>query len=65
MLIAITLTAALAYSWDLFRLAIIRATIDLPLPGWLQAIIQGLVTGSTTPTKLSERKIALDNAATW
>lgn len=41
MLIIIALVAALVYSWDLFRLAIIRATIDLPLPGWLQAIIWG------------------------
>ncbi len=40
-LIAITLAAALAYSWGFFRLAIIRATVRLPLPGWLQAIIWG------------------------
>lgn len=40
-LAGITLAAALAYSWGLFRLAVIKATIHLPLPGWLQAIIWG------------------------
>ena len=40
-LVAVTLGAALWYSYDILRLAIIRATIDLPLPGWLQAIIWG------------------------
>ena len=41
MLIGITLAVAMWYSWGFFRLAIIRATIRLPLPGWLQAIIWG------------------------
>lgn len=43
LIILIVLSAAVAlwYSWDLFRLAIIRSTIDLPLPGWLQALIWG------------------------
>lgn len=41
MLIAIALAAALWYSYGFFRLAIIRATINLPLPGWLQALIWG------------------------
>lgn len=41
MLIIIALVAALGYSWGFFRLAIIRATINLPLPGWLQNIIWG------------------------
>lgn len=40
-LIALTLAVALGYSWGFFRLAIIRATINLPLPGWLQALIWG------------------------
>ena len=40
-LIAATLAAALWYSYDILRLAIIRATVSLPLPGWLQAIIWG------------------------
>lgn len=41
MLIAITLAAVLVYSWSLFRLAVIKATINLPLPGWLQNLIWG------------------------
>lgn len=41
MLIAVTLAAVLVYSWGFFRLAVIKATIQLPLPGWLQAIIWG------------------------
>ncbi len=41
MLIAITLAVALWYSWDLFRLAIIRATIHLPLPEWAKVFIWG------------------------
>ena len=40
-LIALSLAVALWYSWGFFRLAIIRATIDYPLPGWLQALIWG------------------------
>ena len=40
-LIALTLAVAMGYSWGFFRLAIIRATINLPLPGWLQALIWG------------------------
>lgn len=40
-LIVVTLAVALGYSWGFFRLAIIRATIHLPLPGWLQNIIWG------------------------
>lgn len=41
-LIALTLAVALWYSYSFSRLAIIRATINLPLPGWLQALIWGL-----------------------
>lgn len=40
-LICITLALALWQSWDIIRFAIIRATVRLPLPGWLQAIIWG------------------------
>lgn len=40
-LIALSLAAALWYSYDFLRLAIIRSTIHLPLPGWLQNIIWG------------------------
>lgn len=40
-LIVVTLAVALGYSWGFFRLAIIRSTINLPLPGWLQALIWG------------------------
>ena len=40
-LIALTLAVALWYSYDFLRLAVIRATIDLPLPGWLQALVWG------------------------
>jgi hypothetical protein len=40
-LIALTLAVALGYSYGFFRLAVIRATINLPLPGWLQNIIWG------------------------
>ena len=40
-LIALTLAVALGYSYDFLRLAIIRATINLPLPGWLQNLIWG------------------------
>lgn len=41
MLILITLAFALRYGYGFFRLGIIRATINLPLPGWLQALIWG------------------------
>lgn len=40
-LIALSLAVALWYSWGFFRLAVIRATINLPLPGWLQNLIWG------------------------
>nr|DAG76092.1 MAG TPA: Camelysin metallo-endopeptidase [Bacteriophage sp.] len=40
-LIALSLAVALGYSYDFLRLAIIRSTINLPLPGWLQALIWG------------------------
>lgn len=40
-LIALSLAVALWYSWGFFRLAVIRATVDLPLPGWLQNLIWG------------------------
>ena len=41
MLIIIALVAALVYSWGFFRLGIIKATVHLPLPWWLQNIIWG------------------------
>lgn len=40
-LAVLSLAVALAYSWGFFRLTIIRETINLPLPGWLQALIWG------------------------
>lgn len=40
-LIVVTLAVAMWYSWGFFRLTIIRATINLPLPGWLQNLIWG------------------------
>ena len=40
-LIALSLAVALGYSWGFFRLGIIKATIHIPLPGWLQALIWG------------------------
>lgn len=40
-LIALSLAVALGYSYGFFRLAIIRATINLPLPGWIQNLIWG------------------------
>nr|DAG68251.1 MAG TPA: hypothetical protein [Caudoviricetes sp.] len=40
-LIALSLAVAMWYSYGFLRLAIIRATINLPLPGWLQNIIWG------------------------
>lgn len=41
MLVIITLVAALGYSYSFFRLAIIRATINLPLPGWILSLLWG------------------------
>lgn len=41
MLIAITLAAAMWYSWGFFRMTVIKATIHIPLPGWLQNLIWG------------------------
>lgn len=38
-MMALSLAVALGYSF--FRLAIIRATINLPLPGWIQNLIWG------------------------
>lgn len=43
-LIVITLAAAMWYSYGFFRLAIIRATINLPLPGWILSLLWGVVT---------------------
>lgn len=40
-LIALSLAVVLWYSWDLFRLSVIKATIHLPLPGWIQNLIWG------------------------
>ena len=40
-LIALSLAVALGYSYEFFRLAIIRSTINLPLPGWIQNLIWG------------------------
>lgn len=40
-LIAASLLLALSYSYEFFRLAIIRATLEWDLPGWLQAWIWG------------------------
>lgn len=40
-LVVLSLAVALRYSWSFFRLEVIKATINLPLPGWLQAIIWG------------------------
>ena len=41
MLIIAALVAALGYSYGFFRLAIIRATINLPLPGWILSLLWG------------------------
>ena len=41
MLIIIALAVALRYSWGFFRLGVIKATINLPLPGWAQNLIWG------------------------
>lgn len=40
-LIALSLAVALGYSYGFFRLGIIKATIHIPLPGWLQNLIWG------------------------
>lgn len=40
-LVALSLAVAMWYSYDFLRLAIIRSTINLPLPGWLQNLIWG------------------------
>ena len=40
-LVLLALSVVLGYNYEFFRLAIIRATINLPLPGWLQALIWG------------------------
>lgn len=40
-LVVLSLAAALGYSYGFLRLAIIRATINLPLPGWMQNLIWG------------------------
>ena len=40
-LIAVTHLLALLYSYRIFRLAIIRETLEWDLPGWLQAWIWG------------------------
>ena len=40
-LIAASLLLALLYSYRIFRLAIIRETLEWDLPGWLQAWIWG------------------------
>lgn len=40
-LIALSLAVALGYSYGFLRLAIIKATIHIPLPGWLQNLVWG------------------------
>lgn len=40
-LIALSLAVVMWYSWGFFRLTVIKATINLPLPGWLQNLIWG------------------------
>ena len=40
-LVLLTLAVAMGYSYEFFRLAIIRATIHLPLPEWAKAFIWG------------------------
>lgn len=40
-LIALSLAVAMWYSYGFFRLAIIRATIHLPLPGWILSLLWG------------------------
>ena len=41
MLIIAALAAVMWYSYGFFRLAIIRATIHLPLPGWILSLLWG------------------------
>lgn len=40
-LIALSVAVALWYSWGFCRLAVIKATIHIPLPGWAQNLIWG------------------------
>lgn len=40
-LVVLSLAMALGYSYEFCRLAIIRSTINLPLPGWIQNLIWG------------------------
>lgn len=40
-LIITAVIIALAVCWRIFRLEIIRATLHLPLPAWLKALIWG------------------------
>lgn len=40
-LILLSVAVALWYSWGFFRLAVIKATIHIPLPGWLQNLVWG------------------------
>ena len=40
-LVVLSLAVALGYSYDFLRLTVIKATIHIPLPGWLQALIWG------------------------
>ena len=40
-LVLLTLAVALGYSYEFFRLAIIRSTINLPLPGWILSLLWG------------------------
>lgn len=40
-LVVLFLVVALWYSWGFFRLAVIKATIHIPLPAWAQNLIWG------------------------
>lgn len=40
-LVVLSLAVAMWYGWGFFRLAIIRATIHLPLPEWVKVFIWG------------------------
>lgn len=40
-LVVLSLAAALWYSYDFLRLTVIKATIHIPLPWWLQNLIWG------------------------
>lgn len=40
-LIVTTVIVALAVCWHFFRLEVIRATLHLPLPGWLKRFFWG------------------------